>query len=65
MFEIVILLGIIMLIGLALSMSGSENNHQEVYIVRTKPQTSGCGPISFFLLGVLVSLIVVLLFTTG
>jgi len=61
---VVIVLGLAVLVILALSMSESADTQQEVIIIRTKPQRSGCGPMSFFFLGVFVCLIVILLLTT-
>ncbi len=63
--DIVLLLGLVVLIGVAINRSDSSSTHEEVYVIRTNPQPSGCGPTSFFFLGVVVCLIVILLFITA
>jgi len=63
--EIVLLVAFAVILGLAIIPFNSPSAPQEVYIIRTQPQPVGCGPVSFFFLGVFVYLVVVLLFVTG
>ncbi len=63
--DIVLLLGLVVIIGLAMLTFDSPSTHQEVYVIRTQPQPAGCGPIGFFFLGMFVCLVIVVVFVIG